>query len=247
MIYFVRSQKQSKKWVIFKLKIIQKRILRRFVDVYKIIATKTLKIEIHVLFINIHLKRLLQNSIINMNIKRLISAVETTMQQIKRNLISKRKRKSKLRIISLQAKRRWMRKYLKKTKTTLNQLYIVVSKINFSKMIIEIDKTRTSQTYDTNTSNLRWRIYSNESEKNENITTTTMNFNWNREKCLKGANITLAHHDKLKNLIIIVKKLVNHCEKMIDAQNKSYKIYFNNQASLKIIYVMSSMFNQKKL
>ena len=63
--------------------------------------TKTLKIEIYILFINIHLKKLLQSSIINMNAKRLINAVKTTMQHIKKNLMSKRKRKLKLRMISL--------------------------------------------------------------------------------------------------------------------------------------------------
>ena len=74
--------KDSRKKIIFKLKVIQERILRRLIEVYKITTTKTLKVEIYVFFINIHLKRLLQNSIVNMNAKRLISAVETTMQRI---------------------------------------------------------------------------------------------------------------------------------------------------------------------
>ena len=63
--------------------------------------TKTLKIEIYIFLINIHLKRLLQNSIVNMNVKRLISAIETVMQRIRKNLMSKKKRKLKLRIILL--------------------------------------------------------------------------------------------------------------------------------------------------
>ena len=154
MWYTPSEVKNNRKKITFKLKIIQKRVLRRLVDVYKIIATKTLKIEIYVLFINIHLKRLLQNSIINMNAKRSINAVETTVQRIKRNLMLKKKWKSKLQMILLQAKRRWMRKHLKKTKTTFNQFYIVASWMNFSKIIIEVDKTKTSQIYDSDTSNL---------------------------------------------------------------------------------------------
>ena len=51
------------------------------------------------------------------------------------------------------------------------------------------------------------------------------------------------HHNKLKNLIMIVEKLINHYEKTIDARNKIYKVYFDNQTLLKIIHVMSSMFN----
>ena len=88
--------KNNRKKIIFKLKVIQERILRRLIEIYKITATKTLKIKIYVFFINIHLKRLLQNLIINMNAKRLINAVETTMQRIRKNLMSKKKRKSKL-------------------------------------------------------------------------------------------------------------------------------------------------------
>ena len=41
-----------------------------------------------------------------MNARRSINAIKTMMQHIKRNLMSKKKRKSKLQIISLQAKKR---------------------------------------------------------------------------------------------------------------------------------------------
>ena len=52
------------------------------IDVYKMIATKTLKIKTHIFFINVHLKKLLQNSIINMNAKRLINVINITMKRI---------------------------------------------------------------------------------------------------------------------------------------------------------------------
>ena len=74
-----------------------------------------------------------------------------------------------------------------------------------------------------------------------------MDFNWNKKRRLKNVSTAFTHHDKLKNLIIIVEKLINHCEKTIDARNKIYKVYFDSQASLKMIYVMSLIFNQKKL
>ena len=182
-----------------------------------------------------------------MNAKRLINAVEITMQRIRKNLILKKKRKLKLWMISLQTKRRWMRKHLKKTKTAFNQFYIVASWMNFSKIIIKIDKTKTSQTHDSDTSNLQWKIYLNENKRNKNVTIATMNFNWNKKRRLKNANTTLTHHNELKNLIMIVEKLINYCEKTIDARNKIYKVYFNNQASLKMIHIMSSILNQKKL
>ena len=97
VVWYTSSEiKNNRKKIIFKLKVIQKRVLRRFIDVYKTIATKTLKVEIHVSFINIHLKKLLQSSIINMNAKRSINAIETAMQHIKRNLMSKKKTKVKV-------------------------------------------------------------------------------------------------------------------------------------------------------
>ena len=76
------------------------------IDVYKATATKALKMKIHVFLINVHLKKLLQNLIININAKCLIDVINTTMKRIKRNLMSKKKRKSKLRIIFLQTKKR---------------------------------------------------------------------------------------------------------------------------------------------
>ena len=75
------------------------------IDAYKTTATKTLKIKTYVFFINVHLRKLMQNSIINMNAKRSINVIDITIKRIKKNMMSKRKRKSKLRMISLQAKK----------------------------------------------------------------------------------------------------------------------------------------------
>ena len=66
------------------------------IETYKIIVTETIKIEIYVSFINIHLKRLLQNSIINRDVKHLINAIETAMQRIRKNLMSKKESKIKI-------------------------------------------------------------------------------------------------------------------------------------------------------
>ena len=46
---------------------------------------------------------------------------------------------------------------------------------------------------------------------------------------------------------MIIKKLINYYKRTIDARNKIYKIYFDNQASLKMIHVMLLMFDQKRL
>ena len=76
-------------------------MLRRMTNIYKITTIETLKVKIYISFINIHLENQLQNLIINMNVRRSINAIETTIKYIRKNLILKRERKLKLRIISL--------------------------------------------------------------------------------------------------------------------------------------------------
>ena len=140
-----------------------------------------------------------------------------------------------------------MRKCLKKTKTTRNQFYIAASWMNSSKMIIENNKIMISQSHSANYSNLQWRAYFDESEKNENVIAAAMSFNWNKKKRLKNVDITITHHNKFEELIIIVEKLIDHCERTTNAREKIYKIYFDNQVSLKMIHVMSLMLDQKRL
>ena len=57
--------------------------------------------------------------------------------------------------------------------------------MNFSKIIIESNKTRASQSHSANHLNLRWQIYSDESEKDENVIAAAMNFNWNKNSVWK--------------------------------------------------------------
>ena len=91
--YTLSNIKNNRKKIIFKLKIIKKFFLRRMINAYKTIATKSFKIKIYISFINIHLKKLLQNSIVNINAKRSINIINTTIKRIKRNLMSKKKLK----------------------------------------------------------------------------------------------------------------------------------------------------------
>ena len=71
------------------------------IDVYKTIVTKILKMKIYIFFINVHLKKLLQNSIINLNVESLINIINMTIKRIERNLMLKKEKKSKLQMIFL--------------------------------------------------------------------------------------------------------------------------------------------------
>ena len=53
----------------------------------------------------------------------------------------------------------------------------------------------------------------------------------------------ITHYDEFKELIIIVKELIDYYKRTINARDKIYKVYFNSQISLKMIYVMLLIFN----
>ena len=60
---------------------------------------------------------------------------------------------------------------------------------------------------------------------------------------MKNVDIMITYHDELEKLIMIIKKLIDYCEKTTNARDKIYKIYSDNQVSLKIIHVMLLMFD----
>ena len=52
------------------------------INVYRTTTTETLKMKIYISFIDIYLENLLQNLMININIKHSISAIKMTMKRI---------------------------------------------------------------------------------------------------------------------------------------------------------------------
>ena len=64
---------------------------------------------------------------------------------------------------------------------------------------------------------------------------------------MKNVDITITHYDEFKELIMIVKELIDHCEKTTNARDKIYKIYSDSQTLLKMIYIILLMHDQKKL
>ena len=64
--------------------------------VYKIIATKILKIKLHILLINLHRKKMMIKIIIEMNFKTSRNAIAKAINRIQRNLKEKKERRAKL-------------------------------------------------------------------------------------------------------------------------------------------------------
>ena len=66
---------------------------------------------------------------------------------------------------------------------------------------------------------------------------------------MKSVEITLIHHDEMKELTMTMKRLVEKCVAEIEdeCKDKIYKIYFDNQASLKTVRSMKSNNDQTRL
>ena len=59
--------------------------------------------------------------------------------------------------------------------------------------------------------------------------------------------MTLTHHEKLKKLTARAERLTKHCQLIQNCKNKVYKVYFDNQTSLKMTNKMLFTTNQLRL
>ena len=144
-------------------------------------------------------------------------------------------------------KRIWLKRKLKKSDVTFIQSYTISSWVCSSKITIDNSDKIATRWHNIDKSNSKWRAYWNESEKNDEITTVVVETNWKCVKRLKSVEITLIHYDKMKELTMTMKRLVEKCVVENECKNKIYKIYSNNQASLKTIRSMKSNNDQTRL
>ncbi len=114
VVIWYTSQRVKDHWksLNVKLRSVQERALQQIINVYCATSTKTLQMKINIMLINIHLWKLIQRSITNMNSWKLSEVIKTIMRQICNNLILKKDWKSKLCKISLQLKQKWMKETL---------------------------------------------------------------------------------------------------------------------------------------
>jgi len=89
-----------------KLKLIQEKALRQIIEVYRTTLTKVLQVKTNTILINIYLRKLIQKSITNIDLRELNKIITITMRRIRNNLILKRNRKLKLHKTSLQLKQK---------------------------------------------------------------------------------------------------------------------------------------------
>ena len=229
--YTSTTIKKHKKDVIRKLRFIQNQSLKIATRVYKAIATKTLKMKLHVFSIDLHMKKMMIKTMIRMNFKTSRNAIAKTINRIQRDLRDKRERRAKLRKTLATKKRIWLKRKLRKSDVTFIQSYTIFSWVCSSRVTIDNSDEIATRRHDVDKSNSKWKAYSNESEKDDKVTIVVVETNWKCVKRLKNIEITLIHHNEMKESIITMKRLVEKCAAKNECRNKVYKIYSNSRTS----------------
>ncbi len=138
--YTSQRVKDYQKSLNIKLKSMQEKALWQIIDVYRATLTETLQMKINMMSINIHLWKLIQRSITNMNSWKSDEVIEMIMHWIRNDLTFKKNWKSKLCKTFLQLKQKWMKETLKQTKMNWNYLYTVIFWSESLKIIIVANK-----------------------------------------------------------------------------------------------------------
>ena len=127
---------------------------------------------------------------------------------------------------------------MRKNNVILIQLYKIFSWVcSFRITINNSDKIATRR-YNVNKSNSKWKSYSNKNEKDNEVTMIVVKANSEYVKRLNSVEIMLIYHNEMKKLTMTMKYLIEKCVVKNEYKNKVYKVYLNNQTSLKIIRLM---------
>ena len=141
------------------------------------ISTEILQIEINTVLINIHLWKLIQKSIMNMNFQKSDEVIEIMMHRICNDLILKRDWKSKLYKISLQLKWKWMKETLEQMKMKRSHFYMMTLWSESLRIIIVVNKKMSINQHCLDIFTLKQRVYLNDSDSRENVMMTAMRIN----------------------------------------------------------------------
>ncbi len=199
------------------------------------------------MLINIHLWKLIQRSITNMNSWKLDEVIKTIMRWICNNLILKRDWKSKLCKTSLRLKQKWMKETLEQMKMNWSHLYTAILWSKSSKIVIVANKKMSIRQHNLDTFALKQRVYLNDNDSTDNVTVIAMRMNWELNKRLKRSTLVITHHDELKELVVRMKHFANVVTANQEYHEKIYKIYSDSQIFLKAVKVMTSTKDQKRL
>ena len=142
VIIWYMSQRVKNHWkdLNIKLRSVQEKALQQIINVYHVISTEILQIEINTTLINIHLRKRIQKLIMNMNFQKSDKVIEMMMHWICNDLILKRSWKSKLCKMFLQLKRKWMKETFKQMKMKQSHFYMMIFWSELSRIVIIANK-----------------------------------------------------------------------------------------------------------
>ena len=128
-----------------------------------------------------------------------------------------------------------------------SHLYMMIFWSKSLRVVIVVNKKMSISQHCFNTFTLKQRIYLNDSDSKKNVMMTAMKINWKLNKRLRKSTLVITHHEELKELIARMKHLADVMTKNWEYHEKIYKVYNDNQTSLKTIKVMISTKNQTRL
>ncbi len=94
---------------------------------------------------------------------------------------------------------------------------------------------------------MKQKVYLNDSDSRNDVTAIAMRMNWELNKRLRRLTLIIIHHDELKELVAKAKHLADVTTANQECHEKTYKVYNDNQTSLKTVKVMISTKDQTRL
>ncbi len=173
--------------------------------------------------------------------------IKVMIHWICNNLMSKKDWKSKLHKTSLQLKHKWIKETLEWMKMKWSHFYTSFLWMKSSKMIIVANKKMSIKKHSLDIFTLKQRVYLNNNDSKDDVTTIAMKVNWKLDKRLRKLILIITHHKNLKKLIARAKHLADVVTVNQESYEKIYKIYNDSQIFLKTVKVMISTRDQTRL
>ena len=128
-----------------------------------------------------------------------------------------------------------------------SHFYMMILWSESSKVVIVANKKMSINQHCLDIFTLKQKVYSNDSNSRKNVMMIAMRINWKLSKRLKKSTLIITHHEELKELITKMKHLADVVIKNWKYHEKIYKVYNDNQTSLKTVKVMISTKDQTRL
>ncbi len=125
-----------------------------------------------------------------------------------------------------------------------SHFYIITFWSKSSKVVIVANKKMSINQHHLDTFASKQRVYLNDNNSKKDVTMIAMRINWKLNKRLRELTLIITHHEELKELIMKMKHLADVAIKNRKYHEKIYKVYNDNQTSLKTVKAIISTKDQ---